>query len=91
MRQISLNEFLSGHDEGLKQAIAEPILLVDDSRSQLIVMSVEYYQNLIHRLSELEDQVFGQLAQANLNTSKMVGERFVKELQHLSSQNIELM
>ncbi|MDX2239118.1 MAG: hypothetical protein NW224_00365 [Leptolyngbyaceae cyanobacterium bins.302] len=90
MQQISLKDVLNGHDESLRQAIAEPILLMDDAHPNLVVMSAEHYWQLTNRLAALEDEVFGQLAQANLKTSKMVGENFVKELQQLAAQDGEL-
>lgn len=49
-------------------------------------MSVDNYQQLMQRLAELEDYVFGQLAQAALKDSQMVGNQiFTQELQRLAA------
>jgi hypothetical protein len=49
-------------------------------------MSDRNYQQLVQRLTELEDYVFGKLAKAALLNSQMVGkETFTAELKHLAN------
>jgi ABC-type Zn uptake system ZnuABC Zn-binding protein ZnuA len=48
-------------------------------------MSAQNYQQLLERLTALQDHALGQLATAALQNSQMVGsESFTVELQHLA-------
>ncbi|MCU0547759.1 MAG: prevent-host-death protein [Leptolyngbya sp. Prado105] len=69
----------------LTSATHEPVILVNQSQPSYVVLSVENYQQLLDRLSELEDHALGQLAQVALQNSSMLGaEAFVAELQQLA-------
>jgi hypothetical protein len=49
--------------------------------------AIENYEQLIGRLTRLEDLAIGQQAQTNLTTSRMVGtENFTTEIHRLSVQ-----
>jgi hypothetical protein len=49
-------------------------------------MSIDNYEQLIDRLTRLEDLAIGQQAQTNLATSRMVGtEIFTVEIQRLAT------
>ena len=86
MQSYSLTEIQERQNEVLKQATIEPVLLLEESRPGYVILSAHSYQQLIERLSELEDLVLGQLAETTLKTSRLVGaETFTTELQHLAN------
>ncbi|MFE1743904.1 type II toxin-antitoxin system prevent-host-death family antitoxin [Coleofasciculus sp. H7-2] len=85
MRHFYVTEIQNTRSEVLSQAAVEPILLTTESQPSYVIMSVENYEQLINRLAQLEDLVFGQQAQVALSTSRMVGsETFIAELKHLA-------
>ena len=84
MQNFSVTEIQNTHSEVLSRAAVEPVLLTTESQPSYVIMSVKNYEHLINRLSQLEDLVFGQQAQAALSTSRMVGtETFTAELKRL--------
>lgn len=74
-------------NEILEQAASEPVLLTQASQelqAGYVLMSAQQYQDLIKRLEEMEDHIFGKLAEVALQSSSMVGsEVFTNELQRL--------
>jgi PHD/YefM family antitoxin component YafN of YafNO toxin-antitoxin module len=84
MNSYSLTELSQRQEEVLKSAISEPVVVTHQSLPSHILMSFETYQKLIERLTELEDLVWGEKAEENINNSFFVGEqRFTTELQRL--------
>ncbi|MBD2089522.1 prevent-host-death protein [Microcoleus sp. FACHB-1515] len=72
--------------EVFEQAIAEPVLLTEESQPSYVILSAQNYQQLIQRLSELEDRLLGQSAKDALGRSHMVGtETFTAELERLAA------
>ena len=68
-------------EEVFKKATIEPVLLIERSRPSHVIMSAETYQQLIEKLAELEDVIWGKAAEAALKNSKMVGsEKFTETL-----------
>jgi tetrahydromethanopterin S-methyltransferase subunit G len=85
MQSYPLTEIPPIANDILEQAASEPVLLVQESQAGYVLMSAQQYQNLIRRLEELEDRVFGKLAETALQSSSMVGsEVFIAELQQLA-------
>lgn len=86
MQHFSITDIQNTHSDVLNQAAVEPVLLVTESQPSYVIMSVENYEQLINRLAQLEDLVFGQQAQTALSTSQMVGaETFTAELKRLAA------
>lgn len=86
MQQFSVTEIQDTYSEVLHQAAVEPILLTAAASPSYVMMSVENYEQLVNRLAQLEDLVFGQQAQTALATSQMVGtENFTAELRRLAA------
>jgi PHD/YefM family antitoxin component YafN of YafNO toxin-antitoxin module len=70
--------------EVFEQAAVEPVVLTEASKPEFVIMSVQNYQQLLDRLTELEDRLLGQLAEDALQQSAMVGsEVFTAELEKL--------
>jgi len=88
MQSYPLTEIPSIASEILEQAASEPVLLMQESQelqAGYVLMSAQQYQDLIRRLEELEDRVFGKLAEAALQSSSLAGpEVFTTELQRLA-------
>lgn len=85
MQSYPLTEIPPIANDILEQAASEPVLLVQESQAGYVLMSAQQYQDLIRRLEELEDRVFGKLAETALQSSSMTGsEVFVTELQQLA-------
>ncbi|BAY28205.1 prevent-host-death protein [Nostoc carneum NIES-2107] len=86
MQQFSITEIQNIHSEVLNQAAVEPVLLTAESQSSYVIMSVEKYEQLMNRLTQLEDLILGQQAQTALANSRMVGtETFTAELKRLAA------
>ncbi|MBD2082278.1 prevent-host-death protein [Leptolyngbya sp. FACHB-17] len=84
MRERTLREAELPQDV-LTSATHEPVILVNQSQPSYVVLSIQNYQQLIDRLTELEDHALGQLAElAPQNSSRMGTETFVAELQKLA-------
>jgi PHD/YefM family antitoxin component YafN of YafNO toxin-antitoxin module len=87
MQCFSVAEIQNTPSEALHQAAVEPVLLTAESQPSYVIMSIENYEQLIGRLTRLEDLAIGQQAQTNLATSRMVGtENFTTEIHRLSVQ-----
>ncbi len=86
MQSYPLKEIRDRQRELLDQAAIEPILLIEDAQPKFVILSAQEYQQLIVRLSKLEEIGFGQLAETALQNSRMVGsETFTAELQRLAA------
>lgn len=86
MQTYTLSEARNRHGEVFDQAAVEPVLLTKQSRPSYVLMSAESYQQLIDRLTQLEDMLLGQTAEQARNQSQMVGtETFVKTLKELAN------
>lgn len=86
MQSYPLKEIRDRQRELLDHAAIEPILLIEDSQPKYVILSAQEYQQLIVRLSKLEEIAFGQLAETALQNSRMVGsEPFTAELQRLAA------
>ncbi|MDX2214766.1 MAG: hypothetical protein SFY66_15870 [Oculatellaceae cyanobacterium bins.114] len=89
MQSYALTEIPPLSNEILEQAASEPVLLTQESQqaqSDYVLMSAQQYQDLIRRLEELEDRVFGTFAESALRSSLMVGsDAFTTELQRLAN------
>jgi len=85
MQSYPLTEIRDRQNEVLDQATVEPVLLTTESQPSYVLLSAHRYQQLVDRLTLLEDCAFGQLAQTALERSQMVGsETFVAELQQIA-------
>lgn len=86
MNNYSLTDLWQRQGEVLDLAKSEPILVTQQSLPSHVLMSFETYQKLIQRLRELEDLVWGENAQQNINNSQFVGEEnFSNELRKLAN------
>jgi prevent-host-death family protein len=86
MQTYTLTDARNKHGEVFDKAATEPVLLTKQSRPSHVIISAQSYQQLIHRLKELEDMVLGQGADTALSQSKMVGtEAFTSALEHLGN------
>ncbi|BAY92774.1 MULTISPECIES: type II toxin-antitoxin system prevent-host-death family antitoxin [unclassified Tolypothrix] len=89
MQQFSIKEIQTIHSEVLNQAAVEPVLLTEESQPSYVIMSVENYEQLMNRLTQLEDLILGQQAQTALANSRMVGtETFTAELKRLTALDV---
>lgn len=85
MQQFSIEEMRERSQDVLTSATREPVILVNQSQPSHVVLSIQNYQQLIDRLTELEDHALGQLAEVALQNSSMMGtDAFVAELQQLA-------
>lgn len=88
MQTYTLSDARNRHGEVFDIAMVEPVLLTKQSRPSHVILSVQAYQALIDRLSELEDLALGQAAEAALAQSQTVGsESFTAELERLTIPN----
>jgi prevent-host-death family protein len=86
MQRFSVKEIQNTHSEILNQAAVEPVLLTEESQPSYVIMSVENYEQLINRLTQLEDLIIGQQAETALSNSRMVGTKnFMAELKRLAA------
>lgn len=85
MQQFTIEEMQERSQDVLTSATHEPVLLVNQSQPSFVVLSIQNYQQLVDRLTELEDHALGQLADLALQNSSMMGtEAFVTELHKLA-------
>ncbi|MBW4624213.1 MAG: type II toxin-antitoxin system Phd/YefM family antitoxin [Brasilonema octagenarum HA4186-MV1] len=85
MHIYTLTDARNKHGEVFDKATVEPVLLTKQSRPSHVIMSAESYDQLINRLTELEDMLLGQAAKTALSQSKMVGtETFTSALERLA-------
>lgn len=85
MQHYRLTEVRDRYSEVLEKAAVEPVLLMEESQPGYVIMSAQNYQQLIDRLTALEDHTLVQLTEMALKSSRMVGtESFTAELQRLS-------
>ncbi len=88
MQRFSVTEIQNTDSQALHQVEIEPAILLAESGSSYVIMSIANYQQLIDRLERLEDLAIGQQAQAALSISRMVGtEIFTAELQRLAAMD----
>ena len=73
MQSYTLSEARKHHGEIFDRASLEPVLITKQSRPSHVLLSATAYQNLLDKLTELEDAVWGQSAQQSLSTEDMVG------------------
>lgn len=86
MRQFPLKDIQNSQSDVFEQATTEPIILTSESQSSYVIMSVENYEQLMNRITQLEDLILGQQAQMAVANSKMVGsEIFTTELERLAA------
>lgn len=86
MQQYSIEEMRERSQDVLDSATSEPVILVNQSRPSYVVLSIQNYQQLIDRLTELEDRALGKQAETALQNSSLIGtETFVTELQQLAN------
>ncbi|MEA5574510.1 type II toxin-antitoxin system prevent-host-death family antitoxin [Calothrix sp. UHCC 0171] len=86
MRQFPLRDIQNPHSNALQKATTEPIILTSESQSSYVIMSIENYEQLMNRITQLEDLILGQQAQMAVAKSKMVGsEIFTAELERLAA------
>ncbi|MBN8560826.1 MAG: type II toxin-antitoxin system prevent-host-death family antitoxin [Leptolyngbya sp. UWPOB_LEPTO1] len=86
MQQYSIEEMRERSQDVLDSATSEPVILVNQSRPSYVVLSVQNYQQLIDRLTELEDRALGKQAETALQNSSLIGtEAFITELQQLAN------
>ena len=86
MQSYSLAEIQERQNEVLEQAAIEPVLLLEKSQPSYVLLSAKSYQQLVERLSQLEDLVLGQLADTAQKNFRLVGAAtFTSELQHLAN------
>jgi prevent-host-death family protein len=89
MKTYSLTEAQNLHGEVFDQAMREPVLLTKQARPSHVILSAQTYNELMDRLTELEELTYGQAAQANLQKSRMVGsDRFTAELERIANGSI---
>jgi PHD/YefM family antitoxin component YafN of YafNO toxin-antitoxin module len=86
MISYTLAQVQSQQQEVLNQATVEPVLLSERSRPSHVIMSIDTYNHLLQRLTELEDKVLGKAAETALSESQLVGsETFVERLKELAN------
>lgn len=86
MKNYPLQEAKNRHEEIFRRASDEPILLSEKSHPSHVILSFQTYQDLINRLDELEDLVWGKQATESVKRSQFVGEdKFVQSLQELAN------
>jgi PHD/YefM family antitoxin component YafN of YafNO toxin-antitoxin module len=54
------------HSDVFEKATIEPVLVTEQSQPSHVIMSADTYQQLLHRLEELEDMLLGKAAEAGL-------------------------
>ncbi|MEH2143030.1 hypothetical protein [Nostoc sp.] len=81
MRALEVIDFSGNADEiTIRRAVSA------FARTSHVIISAESYQELINRLEESEDMVFGQAAETALSQSTMIGtEAFTSALEHLAN------
>ncbi|WP_199247186.1 type II toxin-antitoxin system Phd/YefM family antitoxin [[Phormidium] sp. ETS-05] len=86
MQSYTLTQTRNQHGEVFDRAAVEPVLITKQSRPSYVIISSDTYQQLLARLTELEDMLLGQQATAAVSRSAMVGsETFVATLTQLAN------
>lgn len=86
MKSYSLTDVCHLQLEVFEQAIIEPVIVTQQSRPSHVLMSFETYEKLVERVTELEDLIWAEKAQENINNSSFVGqEKFTVELQRFAN------
>lgn len=86
MQSYKLTDVVNQHSEVFDKATVEPVLLTQQSHPSHVIMSAETYQQLIERLTNLEDTLLGENAQKALSQSQLVGvEEFTSALKRLAN------
>ena len=89
MEKYTFTDIQKRQEEVFNKAAIEPVLLIERSRPSHVIMSAETYQQLMEKLAELEDAIWGKAAEAALKNSKMVGsDKFTETLKKLA--NVEV-
>ncbi len=85
MEKYTFTDVQKRQEEVFNKAAIEPVLLTERSRPSHVIMSAETYQQLMEKLAELEDAIWGKAAETALKNSKMVGsEKFTETLKKLA-------
>lgn len=86
MQSYTLADTRDRNSEVFEKATIEPVVVTQRSQPSHIIMSVDAYRRLLHRLEELENMLLGQAAETALKNSYMVGiETFTSSLQGLAN------
>jgi PHD/YefM family antitoxin component YafN of YafNO toxin-antitoxin module len=86
MKQYTLAEARERQGEIFELADLEPVVLVEASHPSHVVMSFEIYQQLLERLTDLEDLVWERAATEAIRQSRSVGEaEFTEALKSLTN------
>jgi PHD/YefM family antitoxin component YafN of YafNO toxin-antitoxin module len=86
MQTYSLPNSANIPPDALAQAQQEPVLLRSESAQSYVILNASEYQQMVDRLSLLEDQAFGEMATIVAQTSPRVGtETFTATLERLAS------
>ncbi len=89
MISYTLAQVQSQQQEVLNQATVEPVLLSARSRPSHVIMSIDTYNHLLQRLTELEDKVLGKTAETALSQSQLVGSQtLIKKLKKLANSEV---
>ena len=89
MISYTLAQVQSQQQEVLNQATVEPVLLSEHLHPSHVIMSIDTYNHLLQRLTELEDKVLGKSAETALSQSQLVGsETFIKKLKKLANSDV---
>jgi prevent-host-death family protein len=73
LQSYSLTDARNKHGEVFDRAAVAPVVLTKKNRPSYVVLSVSCYQEMQHRLQELEDFVFAEAAKTNLQSSQKIG------------------
>ncbi len=85
MKTYTLTDARNRHGEVFDQAVREPILLTKQSRPSHVILSAQAFQDMSDRLQELEDLLWAEAAQKQLEIAKRVGsEKFTQALEQLA-------
>jgi prevent-host-death family protein len=86
MYTYTLSEARNRHGEVFDRATTEPILFTKQSRPSHVLMSAVAYDNLIDKLTALEEAAWGKKASEALSQESMMGnEVFTNALQQIAN------
>lgn len=86
MYNYTLIDTRDRHSEVFEKAAIEPVLVTQQSQPSHVIMPAATYQQLLHRLEELEDMVLGKAAETALKNSQFCGtETFTLTRQRLAN------
>ncbi len=85
MQSYTLSEARNHHGEIFDRASLEPVLLTKQSRPSHVLLSATAYQNLLDKLTELEDAVWGQAAKQASSGAMVGSETFTAALMELAN------